>query len=139
MPFTYAYPHMAVAADVAVFDDARRILLVQRGRAPYKDQWALPGGYVEIDERIESAARRELSEETGLAPAALKFVGFFDAVDRDPRERTVTFVFYAFCTEDPHAGDDAANARWFTLDALPPLAFDHSELITAAVTAAFPA
>lgn len=145
MAFTYEYPHMAVSADVVLFaaDEAAPqtlfntdVLLVRRGNEPFRGRWALPGGFVDMQETIAAAARRELREETGIDCPALTFVGYFDAIDRDPRERNVSFAFYGAierATAPVQAADDAAEARWFLLNALPELAFDHARIIEAAV------
>ena len=135
MPYTYADPHPAVAADVALLRDGgggtMELLLVQRARPPFAGHWSLPGGFVEIDEDLEAAARRELREETGLEAGRLRQLQTFGRPGRDPRERVITVVFIGRAA-DPAAvargGDDAAAARWFALDALPPLAFDHGEI-----------
>lgn len=138
MPFTYEHPHPAVAADVALFrrrDGNRELLLIRRGHEPFAGRWALPGGFVNIDEDLEPAARRELLEETGLEAGELRQLQTFGRPDRDPRERVITIVFIGYAA-DPDAvarsGDDAADARWFPPDALPELAFDHAAVIALA-------
>ena len=138
MPFTYDDPHPAVAADVALFRNRGGILellLIQRGHEPFIGRWALPGGFVNIDEDLEPAARRELWEETGLRAGALRQLQTFGRPGRDPRERVITVVFIGYAA-DPEAtatgGDDAADAGWFELDALPELAFDHAAIIALA-------
>ncbi len=137
--YTYKYPRPAVTTDCVIFGiDAagnRRLLLVQRGGEPFKGMWALPGGFVNMDETLEECARRELKEETGLASATrFEELKSFSAIDRDPRGRTITVAFMA---EVPLAevkgGDDAADARWFALDQVPPLAFDHDEVLQVAL------
>ncbi len=139
MPFTYEYPHPAVAADVALFrrtaDGRLQLLLIQRGHDPYAGLWALPGGFVDIDEDLEDAARRELTEETGLQADELTQLQTFGRPGRDPRERVISVVFFGFADpseSDPKAGDDAAQAKWFDIDELPELAFDHAEIIAIA-------
>ncbi len=133
--YHYKYPHPALTADCAVFglgDGALHILLIERAAAPYKGHWALPGGFMDIDETIEQCAARELREETGLAGLHLEQFHTFSTVDRDPRERVVSVAFYGVVRREtcrPCAGDDAARARWFALDSLPPLAFDHGDII----------
>ena len=139
MSYVYDYPHMAVTVDLVVLDRSargRRVLLIRRARPPFEGRWALPGGFVDMDERVEDAARRELMEETGVAAGGLRFLGYFDAIGRDPRERTVSFAFAAEI--DPaaagvRAGDDAAAADWHDVDKLPPLAFDHAEILAKAL------
>ena len=135
--YEYEYPHPAVTVDVALFTRRRErhcILLIKRAAYPCKDMWALPGGFVDIDEDLETAARRELQEETGLSLGDVPFEQLytFGAVDRDPRERIITVVYYVFTADEklvPRAGDDAKEAQWFELDDLPALAFDHDEII----------
>ena len=136
MSFTYAYPHMAVAVDVVLFTGRgadRRVLLIRRANPPFQGGWALPGGYVDMDETAAAAARRELREETGVDIGDLRFVGYFDALGRDPRERTLSLAFAGEARAvEVTAGDDAAEARWFLLSALPDLAFDHAQILAAA-------
>lgn len=137
--YTYPYPRPMLTADCVVFglrnDGNRSLLLVQRGNEPYKGMWALPGGFMEMDETLEACARRELSEETGCTiKIPLQEIGSFSRVDRDPRGRTVTVAFMAEIEERPvEGGDDAREAHWFPLDQLPPLAFDHHEIVRAAL------
>lgn len=137
--YTYKYPRPAVTADCVIFgitdDGERRLLLVQRGRDPFAGMWAFPGGFLEENETLEQCARRELKEETGLdSPVRFEELKSFSAVDRDPRGRTITVAFLA---EVPLAqvkgGDDAADARWFHLDEVPPLAFDHADILAVAL------
>lgn len=141
MPFTYDYPHMAVTADAVVLTEgeAPRVLLIRRAKPPFAGQWALPGGYVDMDEPAAAAARRELAEETGLKDVTLSFLGYFDAIDRDPRERTLSLAFWGVAPEAARnaarAADDAADLAWHPLDRLPELAFDHAEILRAAAGA----
>lgn len=130
--YTYAYPRPMLTADCIVMR-GDEVLLVRRGREPYKGCWALPGGFMEMDETIERCAVRELQEETGIevGQGQLRLVGVFSAPGRDPRGRTVTA---AYAVEVPAgteaiAGDDAADVRWWPLVQLPPLAFDHAAII----------
>jgi len=136
--YTYKYPHPALTADCVVFtreNGEEKVLLIQRKHEPCKGCWAFPGGFMNINETLEAAAMRELQEETGLKVDSVTQIGAYSAVDRDPRERVITVAF--FC-EIPSAAsvcgsDDAARAEWFRLDALPPLAFDHKEIIEKAI------
>ncbi|MBO5053158.1 MAG: NUDIX hydrolase [Muribaculaceae bacterium] len=136
--YTYKYPHPAVTSDSVVFGfDGRllHILLIERGIEPFKGLWALPGGFMKIDETIEECAARELKEETGLQDVYLEQFHAFSTVGRDPRERILTVAFIALVQKWNFrliAGDDAVKAQWFGLDSLPPLAFDHAEIISMA-------
>lgn len=131
MPFTYEYPRPAVSADVVVLSpDGHSILLIERQRDPYAGSWALPGGFMDMDESADEAAIRELKEETGLVVSEVAQIGAYSSVDRDPRGRVVTVAFFANASSDEIvAGDDAADARWFDLKKLPELAFDHQQII----------
>lgn len=139
MSHVYDYPHMAVTVDLVVLDRSagrRRILLIRRARPPFEGRWALPGGFVDMDELVEDAARRELLEETGVTAGGLRFLGYFDAIGRDPRERTVSLAFAAeidAAAASVRAGDDAAAAEWHDVEELPPLAFDHAGIVAAAL------
>jgi 8-oxo-dGTP diphosphatase len=128
---TYRYPRPAVTVDVAVVTPGPRprVLLIQRRHEPYAGWWALPGGFVDEMEPLADAARRELREETGLEAGELEQLHTFGDPGRDPRGWTVSVVYLARLDAGrvtPRAGDDAAAAEWFALDALPPLAFDHA-------------
>jgi 8-oxo-dGTP diphosphatase len=133
--YTYEYPRPAVSADIAVFRKAGKlleILLIQRKNEPFRGMWALPGGFMEIDETLEKTAARELEEETGLKDVELKQFKTFSNLDRDPRTRVITTVFYGTVSPDnsiAKGGDDAERAEWFTINKLPPLGFDHSLII----------
>lgn len=135
MPYTYDYPMISLTVDTVIFDlttSEHKVLLIERGRPPFEGEWAFPGGFVDIDETLEAAATRELKEETSLENIKLEQFYAFSALDRDPRHRTVSVVFYGFIEENPNkvkAGDDACNAKWFLLDDLPVLAFDHNEIL----------
>ena len=137
MPYSYPYPRPALTVDIVVLCERDRrssVLLVRRRNAPFAGVWALPGGFVDIDEGLEDAARRELREETSLEISDLALVDVFDAVDRDPRERTISVAFVGRVPEaaTARAASDAAEARWFYLDELPDLAFDHAQILEAA-------
>lgn len=129
MPYTYEYPRPAVTADCVVIttETCPRVLLVKRGNDPYKGCWALPGGFMNMDETAADCAIRELEEETGLKVENLKQIGAYSAIDRDPRGRTVGVAYLTRIAQAlPVKGqDDAAEAAWFPLNQLPPLAFDH--------------
>lgn len=129
--YTYQYPRPAVTVDAILISKKRSVLLIERGREPFKGKWALPGGFIEMDEELETACRRELVEETGLRVGELKQFRAFGGVNRDPRHRTISVIFYSFPEEEsePLAGDDAAKAQWFQVDKLPELAFDHLQII----------
>ena len=120
-----------VTVDAVVFSvspDTRRVLLIRRGQEPYKDKWVFPGGFVEIDEELEKAAARELEEETGLTGVALEQLCTFGRVGRDPRGRVITVVYVGLCENGNckvKGNDDAAEARWFDVENLPEMAFDH--------------
>jgi len=134
MKHCYDYPRPAVTADIIILKksiDQQFILLIERKHPPFEGMWALPGGFMEMDETLEAAALRELREETGITGVELKQFHTFSKVDRDPRHRTITTVFIGFTddTISPVAGDDAANLQWFSTDKLPPLAFDHGEVM----------
>lgn len=138
-PYHYKYPHHAVTADCVIFDfdgTNLNILLVERGSDPYKGCWAFPGGFLKPDETVEQCAARELKEETGLSTTYLKQFHVFSAVDRDPRERVMTVAFYALVQiSDVKGGDDAAKAKWFPINEIPKLAFDHDQILRLALTA----
>jgi 8-oxo-dGTP diphosphatase len=133
--YTYEYPHPAVTVDVSVFtvqDGDVRILLVKRREWPHTGKWAIPGGFVGIDESLKRAALRELREETGVTAGHLEQLGAFGHPDRDPRERVITVVYIAlvpFGQLRIRPGSDAADARLFDIDALPELAFDHDRIL----------
>jgi 8-oxo-dGTP diphosphatase len=131
--YTYKYPRPALTTDALVIKkETAEILLVQRGIEPFKGQWALPGGFVDIDELLADACKRELKEETGLVIEKLEQFRVYDAVERDPRGRTISVVFYGFADKSAtvKGGDDAADAAWFGLDRLPEMAFDHAQVIS---------
>lgn len=137
--YAYRYPRAAVTADSVIFCfDGKRlqVLLIMRGIEPFKGSWALPGGFMKMDESIDECAFRELQEETTLEPEQMEQFGVFSAVDRDPRGRVMTVAFYALVKkENVRGGDDAQEARWFDIDDLPALAFDHRDIISEALNA----
>lgn len=137
MSFTYKYPRPAVTADVAVIttEQEPRVLLIQRGNEPFKGHWAFPGGFMDMDETTEQCAIRELEEETGLKVSEVKQIGAYSKVDRDPRGRTITVAYLARIAnaENVNGLDDAAKAEWFPINNLPPLAFDHEDIMKDAI------
>jgi 8-oxo-dGTP diphosphatase len=112
------------------------LLLVERGNEPFKGCWALPGGFLEMEEDLETCAARELQEETGLTGISLHQLYAFGEPHRDPRHRTISIAFWGFDDTQQQAigSDDAAQAKWFALDALPGLAFDHELIIQKALS-----
>lgn len=138
--YTYEWPRPMVSADAAVFrisGGRTFLLLIKRKKDPYMDQWAIPGGFVELDEELEDAAARELAEETGLTGVRLEQMHTFGTIGRDPRGRMITVTFMGITSEENpkvKAGDDAAEAKWFDIENLPDdLAFDHDKVIKFAV------
>ena len=131
--YCYKYPHPAVTTDCVIFGfngERLQVLLSERGIEPYKGRWAFPGGFLKMDETAEEGAKRELKEETGLENAYIQQLHTFSAPNRDPRERVITIAYYALVKiQEVKGGDDAASARWFPLDEIPPLAFDHDYIL----------
>ena len=135
--FCYKYPHPSVTADCVIFGFdgvSIKVLLIQRGIEPFKGKWAFPGGFMKIDETAEECATRELEEETGLKNTTVEQFYTFSDVSRDPRERVITVAHYALVKlSEVKGGDDAASARWFSMDEVPSLAFDHDRILRMAV------
>ena len=135
MTHTYEYPHPAVTTDIVIFtirQDELKVLLIKRALAPHQGMWALPGGFVNLDESLEEGARRELQEETGVSDVFLEQLYTFGSPDRDPRERVITVAYYALIPSDEidiQAGTDAEGVSWFGMQELPELAFDHSSIL----------
>ncbi|RME83408.1 MAG: NUDIX hydrolase [Caldilineae bacterium] len=134
------YPRPSVTVDLVLFTFAEgelRVLLIKRKHEPYAGAWALPGGFIGIDEKLEEAAARELYEETGIRDVYLEQLYTFGDPDRDPRGRVITVAYFAIVSADlmpeAHAGDDAEDTGWFNVYALPQLAFDHGRIINYAV------
>lgn len=131
--YCYKYPHPAVTTDCVIFGfngERLQVLLIERGIEPYKGRWAFPGGFLKMDETAEEGALRELKEETGLENAYIQQLHTFSDPNRDPRERVITIAYYALVRiQEVKGGDDAASARWFLLDEIPPLAFDHDYIL----------
>jgi 8-oxo-dGTP diphosphatase len=140
MPFTYEYARPALTVDCVVFgldDSDLKVLLIQRDLPPFAGGWALPGGFVHVDEDLETAARRELEEETSLTKVYLEQLFSFGERDRDPRERVVSVAYYALVKLSDHrvrAATDARHAAWFAAQDLPTLAFDHDRIVAMALT-----
>ena len=136
--FCYKYPHPSVTADCVIFGFdgvAIKVLLIQRGIEPFKGKWAFPGGFMKMDETAEECARRELEEETGLNNASVEQFYTFSDVNRDPRERVITVAHYALVKlSEVKSGDDAASAKWFDLETIPSLAFDHDRILRMALS-----
>jgi len=140
MPYTYEYPRPSLTVDCVIFglDESHqlKVLLIERKHDPFAGQWALPGGFVDMDEPLETAALRELEEETGMKEVFIEQLYTFGAPDRDPRGRVVSVAYYALVNLSEHpvkAASDARKVEWFYLDGLPALAFDHARILRAAV------
>lgn len=139
MSFTYRYARPALAVDCVVFgldEEDLKVLLIRRGLEPFLGRWALPGGFVHMDETLDEAARRELQEEAGIERVYLEQLYTFSAIDRDPRERVVSVAYYALALLSEHtvkADTDAREAAWFAVDDLPRLAFDHESILDKAI------
>lgn len=139
MEYCYKYPRPSVTVDIMLFlklKQSHKILLIQRKNPPFKNSWALPGGFMDIDELLKDAALRELKEETNIDLDHLHQFGIYDHPDRDPRGRTISVVFYKFLENQPDtlkAGDDAGKAQWFNTNELPKLAFDHKKILNDAM------
>lgn len=135
MAYTYDYPHPAVTVDIVIFtirSDELKVLLIKRALSPFKGEWALPGGFVNLDESLDAAARRELEEETDVAGVYLEQLYTFGTPGRDPRERVITIAYYALIPSDRivlQAATDAEGVSWFGMEELRELAFDHSEIL----------
>lgn len=134
MPVNERGYEVPTLATDAVLVNGDQVLLIQRGQPPFEGTWALPGGFVEVGETTEAACLRELAEETGCQGRLVGLIGVYSDPERDPRGHVVSVPYLATPTEpaacrDPSAGDDAAKARWFDLDAPPELAFDHAEIL----------
>ena len=145
VPYTYSHPMGSTAADCVVFGlaDSLEVLLIKRAKDPYKDFWALPGGFVNLSggeakgETSLQAATRELEEETGLVLAHLEQLYTFDEPGRDPRGNIISIAHMALVRSQdfhPKGGDDAKDARWFPVDKAPPLAFDHHVILSTGVS-----
>ncbi len=132
--YCYEYPRPAVAVDMAIVTRERppRILLIRRKHTPFAGKWALPGGFVNMDESLEDAARRELLEETGVRTTRIEQLHTFGDPGRDPRGRVISVVYLARVNAgsvEPAAADDAADVGWHSLRRPPALAFDHDRIV----------
>lgn len=128
------YPKISITTDAVIFAATEKglaVLLIKRGNNPYKDQWALPGGFLDADETLKSSCRRELKEETGVEVGNLKRVGIYDKVNRDPRGRVITIAYTTKLDKPREAigADDAKEARWVLLKEMGELAFDHDKIV----------
>jgi 8-oxo-dGTP diphosphatase len=136
---SYQYPRAALTVDCVVFGldvSDLKVLLIQRKLEPFQHAWALPGGFVHVDETLDDAARRELAEEAGVTDVYLEQLYTFGGLQRDPRERVVTVAYYALAKLSDHrirAATDALGVGWFSLEELPALAFDHLHILELAV------
>ena len=133
MNYTYKYPRPALTVDCLIFKKYPefQLLLIQRKYPPFENEWALPGGFVEIEEDLKEAALRELEEETGLKGLKLEQLHTFGKPGRDPRGRVISVAFWgqSFNETKAVAGDDAKKAKWFPISQLPRLAFDHEDIL----------
>ena len=138
-PQAYEYPRAALTVDCVVFgmdDEDLKVMLIQRGLPPFEGEWALPGGFVRVEETVDEAARRELEEETGLNDVFLEQLYTFGAVERDPRERVVSVAYFALVNLVDHrvqAATDARQAAWFPVHDVPSLACDHDDILDVAL------
>jgi len=138
MAYIYPYPRPAVTADAVIFRNVGhgpQVLLIKRARPPFQERWALPGGFLDMDETLEECVVRETYEETGLTGLVFEQLEAFSALDRDPRHRTITIVFTAIAEHDCQAkpGSDAKETVWFSITSLPPMAFDHEIVVRKAI------
>lgn len=135
MSYTYEYPRACVTSDIVVFSpeaEGLEVLLIKRANEPYAHCWALPGGFLDMEETIEQCAARELQEETGISGIPLYQLKVFSDIHRDPRHRTLSVAFWGVADKAQmaaSAGDDAEALQWFAVEQLPSLAFDHKKII----------
>ncbi len=137
--YVYEWPRPMVTVDAVVFlkgKDKTKLLLIKRGKEPFKGKWVFPGGFLEMDEELADGAARELAEETSLVGVELEQMHTFGTCGRDPRGRVIGVAFVGTVGPDNaavKAGDDAAEAKWFDIDQLPELAFDHNDMAKMAI------
>ncbi len=141
MPYTYEYPRPSVTVDCIIFGysvgSQLKVLLIERALDPFKGQWALPGGFIEMEEDLQTAALRELEEETGVKDVFIEQLFTFGAPQRDPRGRVISVAYFALVNLEKHptkAASDARNVHWFDVDRMPALAFDHREILDIAIS-----
>ena len=126
------YINRPTVVDGIILNDREEVLLIKRGNNPYKGSYAIPGGFIDWDETAKEAVKREVKEETNLNVNIKEFLNYYDSIKRDEKRRTISLVFICEITGDvrkPEAGDDAADYKWFKLDILPELAFDHEKIL----------
>lgn len=136
MSYTYRHPHPAVTTNVVIFtllDEQLRLLLVKRPREPFMGYWALPGGFIDLDEDLEASAKRALERETGVTGVYLEQLYTFGRPDRDPRERVITVAYYALVPSDRVRLRDDDSVGWFPVASMPKLALDHDEIVERAM------
>ena len=137
--YCYEYPRPSVTTDCIIFGfdgNDIKVLLIERAKDPYAEHWAFPGGFLDMDESAEDCAKRELYEETGLKDVFIEQLYTFTQPDRDPRGRVITITYFALIKQTDYvitAGDDAKQAQWFSLNEIPPLAFDHEYILQVAI------
>jgi len=137
--YSYKYPRPALTTDCIIFgfdESDLKVLLIERGIKPYKGRWALPGGFVQMNETTEEGAKRELYEETGLKNVFIEQLFTFSDVDRDPRGRVISVAYFSLVNLNNYrakAGDDASKAQWFSIKGVPSLAFDHEKILRMAL------
>lgn len=137
--YCYDYPRPSVTVDIVLLTDALphpQVLLIRRKNPPFRNLWALPGGFLEMDESLQESAIRELHEETNISDVQLTQIGTFGSPNRDPRGRVITIAFLGIVKSQQHkavAGSDASDVAWFSTIDLPKLAFDHNKIIQKAL------
>lgn len=138
--YTYKYPRPAITTDTIIFgydttENKLKILLIKRKNEPFKNKWAFPGGFVDINETLEKAASRELKEETGLSNIKLNQLYAASKINRDPRGRTISIIFWTTIKINYNikGNDDATQAKWFNIEKTPKLSFDHEEIYKIAI------